>query len=70
VVNGIINGPVQSTESLELSRGRGSKVTCTTNIEIHRGAVVEGRLVHHGAEAKGVELKLAGRLMALHQERE
>jgi cytoskeletal protein CcmA (bactofilin family) len=29
------------------------------SIEIQQGAVVEGRLVHRGAEAKGVELKLA-----------
>jgi hypothetical protein len=29
------------------------------SIEIHQGAVVEGRLVHHPAEMKGVELKLA-----------
>jgi hypothetical protein len=29
------------------------------SIEIHQGAVVEGRLVHHTVDAKGVELKLA-----------
>jgi cytoskeletal protein CcmA (bactofilin family) len=29
------------------------------SIEIHQGAVLEGRLVHHTAEVKGVELKLA-----------
>jgi len=29
------------------------------SIEVQQGAVVEGRLVHRGAEAKSVELKLA-----------
>ena len=60
VVNGVINGPVQSTETLELQAGSKVKGDVHYNsIEIHQGAVVEGRLVHHGAEAKGVELKLA-----------
>jgi cytoskeletal protein CcmA (bactofilin family) len=60
VVNGTINGPVHATETLELQAG--SKVKGDVyykTIEIHQGAVVEGRLVHHAAEAKGVELKLA-----------
>jgi cytoskeletal protein CcmA (bactofilin family) len=60
VVNGVINGPVQSTETLELQSGSRVKGDVHyKSIEIHQGAVVEGRLVHHGAEAKGVELKLA-----------
>jgi len=60
VVNGIINGPVQSTETLELQSGSRVKGDVHyKSIEVHQGAVVEGRLVHHGAEAKGVELKLA-----------
>jgi cytoskeletal protein CcmA (bactofilin family) len=60
VVNGTINGPVHATETLELQAG--SKVKGDVyykSIEIHQGAVVEGRLVHHAAEMKGVELKLA-----------
>ena len=60
VVNGTINGPVHATETLELQAG--SKVKGDVyykTIEIHAGAVVEGRLVHHPAEMKGVELKLA-----------
>lgn len=62
VVNGAINGPVHATETLELqpgSRVKGDVYYKT--IEIQQGAVVEGRLVHHPAEAeaKGVELKLA-----------
>ena len=60
VVSGTINGPVHATETLELQVG--SKVKGDVyykSIEIHQGALIEGRLVHHGAEAKGVELKLA-----------
>ena len=60
VVNGSINGPVHATETLELQAGSRVKGDVYyTSIEIHQGAVVEGRLVHHAAEAKGVELKLA-----------
>ena len=60
VVNGIINGPVQSTETLELQAGSRVKGDVYyKSIEIHQGAVVEGRLVHHVSEVKGVELKLA-----------
>src|SRR5688500_1981608 len=60
VVNGTINGPVHATETLELQAG--SKVKGDVfykTIEVHQGAVVEGRLVHHAADTKGVELKLA-----------
>lgn len=60
VVSGIINGPVNATETLELQAG--SRVKGDVHyktIEIHQGAVVEGRLMHHASEAKGVELKLA-----------
>ncbi|HEY5900061.1 MAG TPA: polymer-forming cytoskeletal protein [Burkholderiales bacterium] len=60
VVNGTINGPVTATETLELQAG--SKVKGDVHyktIEVHQGAVVEGRLVHEASEMKGVELKLA-----------
>ena len=60
VVNGTINGPVHATETLELQPGSRVKGDVYyKSIEIQQGAVVEGRLVHHSAEAKGVELKLA-----------
>ncbi len=60
VVNGTINGPVHAAETLELQSGSRVKGDVYyKSLEIHQGAVVEGRLVHHGAEAKGVELKLA-----------
>ncbi len=61
VVNGTIIGPVHSAETLELqpgSRVRGDVHYKT--LEMHQGAIIEGRLVHHGtSEAKPVELKLA-----------
>jgi cytoskeletal protein CcmA (bactofilin family) len=60
VVSGSINGPVHATETLELQAGcRVKGDVYYKSIEIHQGAVVEGRLVHHPAEAKSVELKLA-----------
>ena len=60
VVNGTINGPVHATETLELQAGSRVKGDVYyKSIEIHQGAVVEGRLVYHTAEAKGIELKLA-----------
>jgi cytoskeletal protein CcmA (bactofilin family) len=61
VVNGSINGPLQASETLELQAG--SRVKGDVNyksIEMHQGAVVEGRLVHSGgSEVKALELKLA-----------
>jgi len=61
VVNGTVNGPVNSAETLELQTGSRVKGDVHyKSIEMLQGAVVEGRLVHHGsAEVKGVELKLA-----------
>ena len=48
VVNGTINGTVQGDVHYK-------------SVEMHQGAVVEGRLVHHDGigELKAVELKLA-----------
>ncbi len=60
VVSGTINGPVDARETLELQSG--SRVIGDIHyksIEIQQGAVVEGRLVHHAAEARAVELKIA-----------
>lgn len=61
VVNGTINGPVRSAEFLELQpRARVTGDVEYNKIEMHLGAVVQGRLVHQGAgSAKAVELKLA-----------
>jgi cytoskeletal protein CcmA (bactofilin family) len=61
VINGSVVGPVKSTEFLELQPQ--AKVTGDVEyntVEIHLGAIIQGRLVHHGSTtAKTVELKLA-----------
>jgi cytoskeletal protein CcmA (bactofilin family) len=60
VINGTVIGPVHSSEFLELQAH--SRVTGDveySSIEMHLGAVVQGRLIHQGAPAKAVELKLA-----------
>ena len=60
VVNGTINGPVDARETLELQAGSRVKGDIHyKSIEIHQGAVIEGRLVHYSTEVKGVELKIA-----------
>jgi len=62
VVNGTVVGPVHATELIELQpRSRVSGDVHYTSLEMHLGAIVEGRLVHirAGADAKPVELKLA-----------
>lgn len=61
VINGTVNGPVRSTDSMELQpRARVAGDVEYNSIEIHLGAIVQGRLLHHGsATAKTVELKLA-----------
>lgn len=57
VVNGTIVGPVIASESLEMqAQARIVGDVEYTVIEMHQGAVIEGRLVHRG---KAVELKLA-----------
>lgn len=65
VVNGAINGPVYCSEFLELqARSRVKGDVHYNMLEMHLGAVVEGRLVHTSgvAEAgKTVELKIASR---------
>ena len=58
VSNGTVVGNVAVTETLELQpRARIVGDVEYTVIEMHQGAVIEGRLVHQGA--KSVELKLA-----------
>ena len=60
VINGTVIGPVFSSELLELqSHARVTGDVQYNTIEIHLGAVVQGRLVHQGATAKTIELKLA-----------
>jgi cytoskeletal protein CcmA (bactofilin family) len=61
VVNGTVNGPVRSSEFLELQpHARVTGDVEYNTIEMSLGAIVQGRLVHQGGEsAKAVELKLA-----------
>ncbi|MEW5891157.1 MAG: polymer-forming cytoskeletal protein [Pseudomonadota bacterium] len=60
VVNGTVIGPIFSSEFLELQpRARVTGDVQYNSLEMHLGAVVQGRLVHQGASAKTVELKLA-----------
>ncbi len=60
VVSGTINGAVSVSESLELQAGSRIKGDVHyKSIEMQQGAVVEGRLMHQGAEVKAMELKLA-----------
>lgn len=61
VINGSINGPIRSSEFLELQpQARVTGDVEYNTIEMHLGAIVQGRLVHQPEEAsKAVELKLA-----------
>jgi len=58
VINGTVVGPVTVAESLEMQpRARIVGDVEYSLIEMHQGAVIEGRLVHQ--PGKSVELKLA-----------
>ncbi len=60
VINGTVIGAVHCSEFVELqprARVTGDVEYCT--IEMHLGAVIQGRLVHQGVSAKNIELKLA-----------
>lgn len=61
VINGTVNGPIRSSEFLELqSRARVTGDIEYNTIEMNLGAIVQGRLVHQGeVSLKAVELKLA-----------
>jgi cytoskeletal protein CcmA (bactofilin family) len=62
VVNGTIVGPVHASEFLELQpRSRLTGDVQYGSLEMHLGAIVDGRLAHQSpaAEPKTVELKLA-----------
>jgi cytoskeletal protein CcmA (bactofilin family) len=62
VINGAVNGPIHSREFLELQpQARVTGDVEYNTIEMHLGAIVQGRLVHLVEEgtAKAVELKLA-----------
>jgi cytoskeletal protein CcmA (bactofilin family) len=60
VVNGTVIGPISSTGTLELQdKARVTGDVEYVTVEIHLGAVVDGRLVHRAPAAKAIELKLA-----------
>ena len=60
VINGAVNGPISSSDYLELQpKARIVGDVEYAAIEMHLGAIVLGRLIHHGAGLKSVELKLA-----------
>lgn len=60
VINGTVAGPVVSSAFLELqAKARVTGDIQYNSIEMHLGAVVEGRMVHTGQPGKMVELKLA-----------
>lgn len=63
VANGTIIGPVHATEFLELQpKSRVTGDVHYNSLEMHLGAVVDGRLVHRSEtneEARPVELRLA-----------
>ena len=65
VVNGSVNGTIYVAEFLELqARSRVKGDVHYNTLEIHLGAVVEGRLVHNTNMIEGskpVELKIASR---------
>jgi cytoskeletal protein CcmA (bactofilin family) len=59
-INGTVIGSVHSSDFLELqTRARVTGDVEYSTIEIHLGAIAQGRLVHQGLPAKAVELKLA-----------
>ncbi len=61
VINGTIIGQVHSSEFLELQpRAKVTGDVQYNTLEMHLGAIVQGRLVHQGVGGKtSVELKLA-----------
>jgi cytoskeletal protein CcmA (bactofilin family) len=60
VINGTVTGPVVSGAFLELqAKARVTGDIQYNSIEMHLGAVVEGRMIHTGQPSKSIELKLA-----------
>jgi len=60
VVNGTIDGPVHASEFMELqAKSRITGDVHYSRLEMHLGAVIEGRLIHKSSDTRTVELKLA-----------
>ncbi|MDD2702162.1 MAG: polymer-forming cytoskeletal protein [Sideroxydans sp.] len=62
VVNGMVSGPIQASEYLELqSKAKVTGDVRYKTLEIQLGAIVEGKLVHiNEASEKVVSLKVSG----------
>lgn len=62
VINGTVNGPIATSEHLELqSKARVAGDVSYRSVEMHIGAVIQGRLQHaEPSTADVVELKRAG----------
>lgn len=60
MINGTVQGPIVSTEFLELQpQARIAGDVVYNRLEVHLGAIVKGQLEHQEAAPRAVELKLA-----------
>jgi cytoskeletal protein CcmA (bactofilin family) len=60
VINGTVAGPVHVSDFLELqANARVTGDVFYNNLEMHVGAVVQGRLLHQSGTLRAVELKIA-----------
>ena len=60
MINGTVQGPIVSTEFLELQpQARISGDVVYNRLEVHLGAIVKGQLEHQETAPRAVELKLA-----------
>jgi cytoskeletal protein CcmA (bactofilin family) len=60
MINGAVNGPIVSTEFLELQpQARIAGDVVYNRLEVHLGAIVKGQLEHQETAPRAVELKLA-----------
>lgn len=56
VVNGKVNGPIRASQFIELqAKAHVTGDVYYKSLEMHTGAVVEGRLIYLGAEAEQIE---------------
>ena len=60
MINGTVQGPIVSTEFLELQpQARIAGDVVYNRLEVHLGAIVKGQFEHQEAAPRAVELKLA-----------
>jgi cytoskeletal protein CcmA (bactofilin family) len=60
VVNGQIEGPIEAGELLDLQpKAQISGDITYRALEIHHGAVIQGRLIHQGGEKPGLKLAVS-----------